>query len=71
MTEPPEGRNPYTDRMTLARMAMEAARRKWFCSGPDCTDFDHGVDEGFRLALVAFDNERQRQIAEKLEITVE
>ena len=31
--------------------ALEAERRKWFCSGRDCTDFDHGRDEGLKRAV--------------------
>lgn len=37
------------------RAAMEADRRQWFCSGSDCDAYDHGRDEGYELALRAFD----------------
>lgn len=33
--------------------AIERERLKWFCSGEDCTSYDHGRDEGFDLALKA------------------
>ncbi|ARR55366.1 hypothetical protein HY78_18930 [Rhizorhabdus wittichii DC-6] len=34
--------------------AIEAARKEWFCSGADCTEYDHGRDEGFELAIAAY-----------------
>lgn len=32
---------------------VDQIRREVFCSGPDCTDYDHGRDEGLELALSA------------------
>lgn len=29
---------------------VDAERHKWFCSGPDCSPYDHGRDEGFEMA---------------------
>lgn len=37
------------------RDAIERKRREHFCSGPDCREYDHGIDTGFDLALKAFD----------------
>lgn len=37
------------------RASIEKERRKWFCSGDDCSDYDCGRDEGIELALRALD----------------
>jgi hypothetical protein len=34
--------------------AMERLKRDQFCSGPDCTAYDHGRDEGIALAIAAY-----------------
>lgn len=65
--EPSEGRDLLAP-VSMLRAAIENERRQWFCSGPDCEPFDHGRDDGFELALAAFDKERSRQIEQRLSI---
>jgi uncharacterized Zn-finger protein len=58
-----EGRDPLSS-VGMLRLAIENQQRRWFCSGSDCEVYDHGRDEGLKLALDAFDRECARQLGE-------